>query len=71
MTTGKKVFIGVVIVAAAAAILRIAAALGLIGIMLIGSVTSKPEVHDDIENYAEYMSFSHDGADRRVRVQVD
>ena len=64
-TTGKKVFIGVVIVAAAAAILRIAAALGLIGIMLIGSVTSKPEVHDNIENYAEYMSFSHDGADSK------
>lgn len=64
-TTGKKVVIGVVIVAAAAAILRIAAALGLIGIMLIGSVTSKPEVHDNIENYAEYMSFSHDGVDSK------
>ncbi|MCR5371705.1 MAG: hypothetical protein K6E83_13450 [Clostridium sp.] len=59
----KKILIGVVIAAAAVVVLRMAATFGLIGIMLFGSAAAKPEVHSDIENYAEYMSFSHDGGD--------
>ncbi|MBR2123292.1 MAG: hypothetical protein IJ930_10275 [Lachnospiraceae bacterium] len=50
---------------AALAALRVAATLGLIGIMLVGSAASKPEVYDDIENYTEYMSFSYDSPDTR------
>ncbi len=63
MTTKKKILIGIIAAAAAIALLRAAAVAGLIGILLYGSVTAKPEVHDDIENYAEYMSFSHEGQD--------
>ena len=63
MTTGKKILIGVVIAAAAVAVIRVLATVGLIGIMLYGSFTAKPEVYDDIENYTEYMSFSYDNAD--------
>ena len=63
MTTGKKILIGVVIAAAAVAVIRGLATIGLIGIMLYGSFTAKPEVYDDIENYTEYMSFSYDNAD--------
>ncbi len=63
MTTGKKILIGVVIAAAAVAVIRVLATIGLIGIMLYGSFTAKPEVYDDIENYTEYMSFSYDNAD--------
>ena len=59
----KNILIGVVIAVAAVAMIRVLAAIGLIGIMLIGSLTAKPEVHDEIENYAEYMSFSYDNAD--------
>ena len=59
----KKILIGVVIAAAVLGIIRVIATFGLIGIMLFGSAASKPEVHTDIENYAEYMSFSHDGGD--------
>ena len=65
MTTGKKILIGVIIAVAALAALRVAATLGLIGIMLVGSAASKPEVYDDIENYTEYMSFSYDSPDTR------
>ena len=65
MTTRKKVLIGVVIAVAAVAVLRVLATLGLIGIMFIGSATAKPEVHDDIENYTEYMSFSYDSSDTK------
>ena len=61
MTTGKKILLGVIIAGVAIVILRVMAALGLIGVMFIGAVTSKPEVYDDIENYAERMSFSHEG----------
>ena len=59
MTTKKKILIGVVIAVAAAAIIRIMPILLVIGVLFFDSVTSKPEVHDDIENYTEYMSFSH------------
>ncbi len=65
MTTRKKILIGVIIALAALAVLRGAATLGLIGIMLVGSAASKPEVYDDIENYTEYMSFSYDSPDTR------
>lgn len=60
MTNKKKILIGVIIAVAVLAILRMLATLGLIGIMLFGSAASKPEVYDDIENYAERMSFSYD-----------
>ncbi len=63
MTTKKKILIGVVIAAAAAARLRLAAAIGLAGLMLFGSVTSKPEVCNDIKKYTERMSFSYEGTD--------
>ena len=63
MTTKKKVLIGIVIAAAAVTIIRFLAAVGLIGIMLIGSFSSGPEVYDEIGNYTEYMSFSSDGQD--------
>ena len=57
------ILIGVVIAVAAVAMIRVLAAIGLIGIMLFGSLTAKPEVHDEIENYAEYMSFSNNNLD--------
>ncbi len=63
MTTKKKISAAVIIAIAIAAIVRVLAPIGLIGIMLVGSFTSKPEVYDDIENYTEYMSFSHDSPD--------
>ena len=59
----KNILIGVVIAVAAVAMIRVLAAIGLIGIMLFGSFTAKPEVHDEIENYAEYMSFSNNNPD--------
>ena len=59
----KNILIGVVIAVAAVAMIRVLAAIGLIGIMLFGSLTAKPEVHDEIENYAEYMSFSNNNPD--------
>ena len=59
----EKILIGVVIAVAAAAIIRVLATVGLIGLMLFGSFTSKPEVYDEIENYAECMSFSCENAD--------
>ncbi len=57
MTTKKKILIGLIITVVAVAVLRILATIGLIGIMVIGSALSKPEVYNDIENYTEYMSF--------------
>lgn len=63
MTTKKKILIGAAIAAAAVVIIRILAAIGLIGVLLSGSITSKPEVYDEIDNYTEYMSFSNDSAD--------
>ena len=60
MTTKKKLLIGLIIVIAAVAIIRVLAPIALIGIMLWGSINAKPEVYDEIENYAEYMSFSYD-----------
>ncbi len=65
MTTKKKTIIGIVIVIVALAVIKLLAPIGLAGILLIGSVNSKPEVYDDIENYAEYMSFSHDSTDTK------
>lgn len=59
----KNILIGVVIAVAAVAMIRVLAAIGLIGILLFGSLTAKPEVHDDIEKYAECMSFSNDNPD--------
>ena len=63
MGTKKKILIGVMIAVGAAAVLRVLAALGLIGIMFWGSAAAKPEVYNDIENYTKYMSFSYDGGD--------
>ena len=60
MATKKKLFIGLIIVIAAMAIIRVFAPIGLIGIMLWGSINAKPEVYNEIENYTEYMSFSYD-----------
>ncbi len=57
------ILIGVVIAVAAVAMIRVLAAIGLIGIMLFGSLTAKPEVYDEVENYAEYMSFSNNNPD--------
>lgn len=59
----KKILFGVVMAAAAVSLLRVLVTLGLIGIMLAGSAAAKPEVHDAIDNYAEYMSFSRNGKD--------
>ena len=70
MTTKKKILIGVVIAVAAAAIIRVLVTVGLIGLMLFGSFTSKPEVYDEIENYAEYMSFSYENADTLWRKKI-
>jgi len=63
MTTKKKVIIGIVISIAGIAIIRRIIAFGLVGIFLVDSFISKPEVYDDIENYTEYMSFSYDNGD--------
>ena len=63
MTTKKKILIGVVIAAAAVVIIRVIATIGLIGVLFAGSITSKPEVYDQIDHYTEYMSFSNDNAD--------
>jgi len=60
MATKKKMLTGLIIVIAAVAIIRVLARIGLIGIMLWGSINAKPEVYDEIENYTEYMSFSYD-----------
>ena len=60
MTTNRKILIGVIIAAAAMVMIRLAAVLGLIGVMFIGAFTSKPEVYDDAANYTKYMSFSHE-----------
>ena len=56
----KKKWVWVVI---AAGILTALVPAGLIRIILFGSVTAKPEVHEDIANYETYMSFSSDGQD--------
>lgn len=63
MTTKKKILIGVIITAVTVVIIRVLATIGLIGIMLFGSFTAKPEVYDEISNYTECMSFSYDNAD--------
>ncbi|MBR2531509.1 MAG: hypothetical protein IKE56_02440 [Lachnospiraceae bacterium] len=63
MTTNQKISVGVIIAIAVAAIVRVLAPIGLIGIMLFGSFTSRPEVYDEIGNYTQYMSFSYDNAD--------
>ena len=60
MTTKKKLHIELIIVIAAVAIISVLVPIGLIGIMLWGSINAKPEVYDEIKNYTEYMSFSYD-----------
>lgn len=57
MTNKKKIVFGLILAVAAAAVIKVIAPLGLIGIVLYGSFTSKPEVYDAIENYTEYMTF--------------
>ena len=59
MTAKKKIIIGVIIAIAVGVMIRVLASIGLVGLMLFGSFTSKPEVYDEIENYTEYMSFSN------------
>ena len=63
MTTEKRILIGVVIAVAAAAVIKLFATVGLIGITLFGSFKSEPEVYNEIEHYSEYMSFSYNNAD--------
>ncbi len=65
MTTKKKILIGVIIAVAVlvVAVLRILAPLGLVGLFLYGSVTSKPEVYDNVEDYTDYMSFGASNVD--------
>ncbi len=61
----KSMIIGIGLAAAAAgaAIIRVLAAIGIVGLLFFDSVTSKVEVYDKIENYTEYMSFSYDNED--------
>ena len=54
MTTKKKLHIELIIVIAAVAIISVLVPIGLIGIMLWGSINAKPEVYDEIKNYTEY-----------------
>lgn len=65
MTTKKKILIGVIIAIVAVAIIRVIVSAGLIGLVLFGYLTSKPEVYDEIENYMEYMSFGTKNADSK------
>ena len=65
MTTKKKILNGIIIAVIAVAVLRTLARIGLIGIMLIGSALSKPEVYNDIESYTEYMSFEAQNSDSK------
>jgi hypothetical protein len=58
----KIIIIVIAIVAAISALCSIAAAV-LVGIFVVGSVTTKPEVYTDITNYREYMSFDVTDAD--------
>ena len=50
MTTNQKISVGVIVAIAIAAIVRVLAPIGLIGIMLFGSFTSRPEVYDEIDH---------------------
>ena len=63
----KKAIIIVIVVFAVICVLRIIAKVALVGIFLVGSVTSKPEVYDDISHYREYMSFDTENADSQWR----
>ena len=65
MTTKKKILLGSVILVVVVAAFRILATIGLIGIMVLGAITSKPEIHDDVENYTQYMSFEAQNADSK------
>lgn len=65
MTTKKKILNGIIIAVVAVAVLRTLAGIGLIGIMLIDSALSKPEVYNDIESYTEYMSFEAQNSDSK------
>lgn len=51
----KKILTSVLVVIV---VLLSAAPVVLIGIILFGSITSKPEVYNDISHYREYMSFA-------------
>ena len=53
MTTKKKLHIELIIVIAAVAIISVLVPIGLIGIMLWGSINTKPKVYDEIKNYTE------------------
>lgn len=55
MATKKKLFIGLIIVIAAMAIIRVFAPIGLIGIMLWGSINAKPEVLKTIQNTCPFL----------------
>ena len=58
MTKRKKIARGVVIAIIAISAIQVFIAGILIGIMFLGSVTSKPEIYEDISHYNEYMSFN-------------
>ena len=65
MTKRKKIVIGIIIAIVAIPAIHIFMAAILIGIMFLGSVTSKPEIYDDISHYSEYMSFDADNTDSK------
>ncbi len=63
MDKKKKITIIVVVVFAVIGVLCTIAHAVLIGVFVVGSITSKPEVYDDISHYRDYMSFDADNTD--------